>query len=299
MKGSYLNDAFFSRLETLALNLRADLAGFFGGKHLVKTHGQTVEFADYREYMLGDDIRRIDWNLYSRFERFYIKLFTDERQMHIRIFLDCSASMGKETPGKGAYAVATAAALGFLAIHNTDKVSFKLMKGNACDDPFGVMFGKQTFFRVVNELEQIRFDDDTDLGSAISGCSEIGTGDGLAVIISDFFTDSDWKKAVDYLLYKKQQVLLVQVLSPEEIEPTYTGRVHLMDAESVDLADPRNMRIRITRGLQQAYDDALNYLKSDIETFCNMRGVDYICVRSDTPIEKMLFGELLKVGIME
>lgn len=104
---------------------------------------------------------------------------------------------------------------------------------------------------------------------------------------------------MDYLLYKKQQVLLVQVLSPEEIEPTYTGRVHLMDAESVDLADPRNMRIRITRGLQQAYDDALNYLKSDIETFCNMRGVDYICVRSDTPIEKMLFGELLKVGIME
>ena len=67
MKGSYLNDRFFSRLEALALELRADLAGFFGGKHLVKTYGQTVEFADYREYMLGDDIRRIDWNLYSRF----------------------------------------------------------------------------------------------------------------------------------------------------------------------------------------------------------------------------------------
>ena len=281
MKGSYLSDAFFSRLETLALNLRADLAGFFGGKHLVKTHGQTVEFADYREYMLGDDIRRIDWNLYSRF------------------FLDCSASMGKEAPSKGAYAVATAAALGFLAIHNTDKVSFKLMKGNVCEDPFGVMFGKQTFFRVVHQLEQIVFDDDTDLGNAIASCSDIGTGDGLAIIISDFFTDSDWKKAVDYLLFKKQQVLLVQVLSPEEIEPSYTGRVHLMDAESVDLADPRNMRIRITRGLQQAYDDALSYLKGDIESFCNMRGVDYVCVRTDTPIEKMLFGELLKVGIME
>ena len=67
MAVSYLNDEFFSRLETLALNLRADLTGFFGGKHLVKTYGQTVEFADYREYMLGDDIRRIDWNLYSRF----------------------------------------------------------------------------------------------------------------------------------------------------------------------------------------------------------------------------------------
>ncbi len=98
MAVSYLNDAFFSRLETLALNLRPDLSGFFGGKHLVRTYGQTVEFADYREYMLGDDIRRIDWNLYSRFEKYFLKLFTDERQMHTQIFLDCSASMGKINP---------------------------------------------------------------------------------------------------------------------------------------------------------------------------------------------------------
>ena len=74
MKDSYLNDEFFSRLESLAFNLRKDLGGFFGGKHLVSTYGQTVEFADYREYMLGDDIRRIDWNLYSRFEKYFIKL---------------------------------------------------------------------------------------------------------------------------------------------------------------------------------------------------------------------------------
>ena len=98
MKVSYLNDQFFSRLETLALNLKTDLAGYFGGKHLVKTYGQTVEFSDYREYQLGDDIRRIDWNLYSRFEKYFLKLFTDERQMQVQIFLDCSASMGKENP---------------------------------------------------------------------------------------------------------------------------------------------------------------------------------------------------------
>lgn len=145
MKGSYLNDAFFSRLETLALNLRADLAGFFGGKHLVKTYGQTVEFADYREYMLGDDIRRIDWNLYSRFEKHFLKLFTDERQMHVRIFLDCSASMGRANPQKGSYAVAVAAAIGFLAVHNMDKVTFQLMKGDTAENPFGTIIGKNNF----------------------------------------------------------------------------------------------------------------------------------------------------------
>ena len=127
MKGSYLNDEFFSRLETLSLEMRADLAGFFGGKHLVKTYGQTVEFADYREYALGDDIRRIDWNLYSRFEKFFLKLFTDERQMHTQIFIDCSASMGKDNPQKAAFTVGIAAALGYLSVHNMDKVSYKLI----------------------------------------------------------------------------------------------------------------------------------------------------------------------------
>ena len=105
------------------------IAGYFGGKHLVNTYGQTVEFADYREYQLGDDIRRIDWNLYRRFEKHFLKLFTDERQMQVQIFLDCSASMGKENPKKGAYAEAAAAAMGFLAVHNMDKVTFNLMKG--------------------------------------------------------------------------------------------------------------------------------------------------------------------------
>ena len=134
MKGSVLNDEFSSRLETLSLELRANLGGFFGGKHLVRTYGQTVEFADYREYMLGDDIRRIDWNLYSRFEKFFLKLFTDERQMHTQIFIDCSASMGRDMPAKANYTIGVAAALGYLSVHNMDKVSFKLMKENKTEE---------------------------------------------------------------------------------------------------------------------------------------------------------------------
>ena len=125
MKLSYLNDGFFSRLETLALNLKTNLSGYFGGKHLVSTYGQTVEFSDFREYQPGDDIRRIDWNLYSRFEKYFLKLFTDERQMQVQIFIDCSASMGKDNPKKAAYVVATAAALGFLAVQNMDKAGSK------------------------------------------------------------------------------------------------------------------------------------------------------------------------------
>ena len=299
MKESYLNDQFFSRLETLSLNLRTNLAGYFGGKHLVNTYGQTVEFADFREYQLGDDIRRIDWNLYSRFEKYFLKLFTDERQMQIQIFLDCSASMGKDNPKKSAYAIAAAAALGFLAVHNMDKVSFHLMKGDRAENPFGTIIGKTPYFRAISELEKIEFTEDTDIETCVTTSPDTSTNNGLTVIISDFFTESNWKKAVDYLCYKKRQVLLVQVLTADELAPAYDGRVNLIDVESVDAADFRNMKMKITRSMQKAYEEAMHDFQEDIRTFCSKRGVDYITVRTDTPIEKVLFGELLKVGIME
>ena len=202
MKDSYLSDAFFSRLETLSLNLKSSITGYFGGKHLVNTYGQTVEFADFREYQLGDDIRRIDWNLYSRFEKYFLKLFTDERQMQIQIFLDCSASMGKDNSKKSSYAVATAAALGFLAVHNMDKVSFEIMKEDKSDNPFGTIVGKNAFFRAITNLEKIEFDGDADIEKCITGCPDTGSRNGLSVIVSDFFSESNWKKAVDYLCYK-------------------------------------------------------------------------------------------------
>ena len=298
MKVSYLNDDFFSRLETCALNLRTDLTGFFGGKHLVKTYGQTVEFADYREYMLGDDIRRIDWNLFSRFEKFFLKLFTDERQMHTQIYIDCSASMGKPNAKKAAYALGFAAALGFLSVHNMDKLSYRLIRGGSCTDPFGLIVGKTPFFRAVSEFESIPFEEEADLGEAILS-SEVSNGNGLSVIVSDFFTESDWKKAVDFLCYKKRQVLLVQVLAPEDRDPSYSGRVNLIDSESADALDERNMKINATRGMQLAYAEALKDYLADMRSFCRSRGAEFVSVTCDKPIEKELFGELLKTGILE
>ena len=298
MKGSYLNDAFFSRLETLALELRPDLAGFFGGKHKVSTYGQTVEFADYREYQLGDDIRRIDWNLYSRFEKYFLKLFTDERQMHTQIFIDCSASMGKDLPEKANYAVAVAAAFGYLSVHNMDKVSFKLIKGEKSEDPFGTIVGKRAFFNAISVLEELQFEGESDLRESVINTPNTGTNDGLTVIVSDFFSDDDWKKAVDYLCYKKRQVLLVQVLTPDEVDPSYTGRVHLIDVESESVEDERNMKIKIDRASQVAYQKAMDDIRGELKTYCHSRGVDYVQICTDQPVEKALFKELLKVGIM-
>ena len=293
---SYLNDAFFSRLEALAFNLRRDLGGYFGGKHLVNTYGQTVEFADYREYMLGDDIRRIDWNLYSRFEKYFIKLFTDERQMQVQIYIDCSASMGKVNPNKGAYAIGVAAAMGYLAIHNMDKVSYHLIRGDKAENPFGTIVGKTAFFRAMKTLDQTEFDGDVSISKAIIGNPNTGTGDGLAIVISDFFSDEDWKKGIDYLVYKKKQILLMQVFSPDELDPTYTDRINLIDAEATDLADSRNMKLRINKSMQQAFREAVIAFYDDIGNFCKKRGAGFMALDCEKPIERQLFSELLKRG---
>lgn len=298
MGTSYLNDEFFSRLEALSFNLKSYLQGYFGGKHLVKSYGQTVEFADYREYQLGDDIRRIDWNLYSRFEKFFIKLFTDERQMKVQIFLDTSASMGKDNPKKAAYAVACAAGIGYLAIHNMDKVSFNIMKRNICENTNGTIVGKNQFFKSLQTLENLKFEDEVDIEKCVLNCTDDGTANGIAVIISDFMTDSDWKKAVDYLKYKKRQVLLLQILTPDEEDPSYMGRVNLIDSESLDIADFKNMKIRINSAMQKAYSEAVAEFKNNLSDFCKKRDVEFITVNTGTPVESVLFKELLKVGLM-
>ena len=176
--------------------------------------------------------------------------------------------------------------------------TYKLIKGEKSEDPFGTIVGKRAFFKAVSELETLEFDGESNMRDAIVGTQNVGNNDGLTVIISDFFTDSDWKNAVDYLSYKKRQVLLIQVLTPEEVDPTYTGRVNLIDCETEDVGDLRNMRIKIDRASQVAYEEAMRDLLDDIRSFCNSRNAAFVTVCTDQPIEKVLFKELLKVGIM-
>lgn len=298
MKNPYLNDEFFSILETQALQLKKELTGYFGGKHLTKSYGQTVEFADYREYMLGDDIRRIDWNLYSRFEKYFLKLFTDERQMQVDIYIDCSASMGKVIPAKGQYVVALAAGLGFLAVHNTDRVSFKFIRNERIENNTGVIVGKSAFFRALQTLDAQEFSGDSFISEAVLNERDGGKRNGLSVIVSDFLTDNDWKKAVDLFCFNGRQALVVQVLAKEEVSPSYTGRMHLIDSEAEDLFDGKNMRMRVTGALQKAYDRACRAIREDIREFCAARGVGFVSLNTEIPIRKAIFQELMKVGLL-
>lgn len=291
MGRNIIDDEFIGRLETLGLWIKNQMTGYFGGNHKTKAYGSTVEFADYREYTPGDDLRRIDWNLFSRFDKYYIRLFTDERQMHNQILVDGSASM-EDGEGKAEYALKTAAALGYLSVQGMDRTSVKMIQGTSLVNVGQKITGKESFYSTVNELENVKFEGSSDIGLAIKNSQELGYDDGLTVIISDFFTESDWKQAVDYLLYKKREVLLVQVLTPAERSPDYFGRMQLLDAEAVDIDDRKNMRMRITKNEYKAYLQALSEYLEDMKQFCRSRNVGYVTVNTANPLEKELLVQL-------
>lgn len=289
---------FINQLEAMVLNMNQPMKGFFGGIHKTKEYGSTVEFADFREYVLGDDIRRIDWNLYSRFEKHFIKLYNDEKQMHIQIFLDCSSSMSAIEKKKEA-TLKIAASLGYLSVHNLDKLSINLIEENGTRNINGIMSGKEAFYQTIPVLEEANFGGDADIENAIINCPTMGYNDGLTIIISDFLTDNNWKNAVDYLLYRHREVMLVHILSIDELNPAYNGRMYLMDAEASDKLDFKNLKMKISKSEFEVYQKALDDYLEDIKKFCIGRQLNYIFIKSEDEIEKALFEQLYERGVVK
>ena len=284
-----IDGEFIAMLESRDLHVHHPMDGLLGGNRRSKKYGSSVEFADFREYAAGDDLRRIDWNLYARFEKLFLRLFVDERQLHHRIYLDASASMDWGKPEKSTAALKLAAALGFLSVKALDRVSYYAINDHRCRALCGQVVGREAFYRAADLLNGVDFYGEGDLGRAIKEQEDVGKGDGLSVIISDFMTDSDWKGAVDKLLYHKREVFLVRILSRDEVTPALAGKVFMLDSEAGDEEDGRNYRHEVTRSAVKAYEEAFLYHQKEIEQFCSARGVGFLTLQSDERIEKMLF----------
>lgn len=293
-----IDSDFLSLLEARELRVGKAFAGFFGGNRKSRDNGSSPEFSDYREYAPGDDLRRIDWNLYGRFEKLYLKLFVDERQLHHRIYLDASASMDWGEEKKSHMAMKIAAALGFLSVKALDRVSFYALHESEILPIGQTVVGKDAFYRTVEELEALPFEGEVSMDAAFSSAENHGGRNGISVILSDFFSEEDWKGAVDRLVAEGRQVVLIQVLSREEIDPGYSGKVMLLDAEGQGEEDPRNFRMDISRSSLAAYRKALEYHQGCIRDFCAARGVDFITVCSDEKPEEILFQKAMEVGLI-
>lgn len=289
-----IDEEFLQQIETLQMLVKNNVAGLFGGNHKTKNFGSSCEFADYRDYIAGDDITKIDWNAYARFEKLYLKLFLDERQMHTRIYIDASRSMSFGKGKKNAQAIRLAAAFAYLSICEMDKVTVYAVKDNRTEEVVSHLLGKDAFVAGVGKLNDIVFEGDSRLSDAILP-STVGYGDGLSVIISDFLTDNNYEDAIDHLISKKRDVLCVQVLSREELDPKIRGKSHLFDSEDLSKYYRKNIR----KDIIQAYRKALEYVTGRIGGFCASRGANYMLVAAEDPLVDVFFNRMTDMGVLK
>lgn len=289
-----IDEEFLQQVEQLQMLIKNNVAGLFGGNHRAKTHGSSCEFTDYRDYMAGDDITKIDWNAYARFEKLYLKLYSDERQMHTRIYIDASKSMAYGRGRKHIQALKIAAALCYLSINDMDKVSVFAIRDKKCEEVISGLLGKDAFTSKIGRLNDIEFDGDSYISDSVMQTA-VGYGDGLSVIISDFLTDNNYEDAIDYLAGKKRDVLCIQILSKEELNPQSRGKMHFFDSEQTS----KSYRKNITGDIVRAYKEALAYVTGRIKNYCESRGAQYMLVPSEESVYKIFFDKLVSMGVLK
>ena len=289
-----INEEFLSQVELLHLLVKNNVAGQFGGNHQSKNFGSSCEFADFRDYIPGDDVTKIDWKVYARSKKLYLKLYLDERQLHTRIYIDASRSMAYGKGKKDEQALKIAAAFAYLAVSEMDKVSIYAIHDNSVETVIENMLGKETYFNNIGKLNDIVFDGDCCISKAILP-STVGYGDGLSIIISDFLTDNDYEEAIEHLTSKKRDILCVQVLSKEELNPQVRGKMHFFDSEDTQKYYRRN----INKEIIQAYNEALNFVTGRIRNYCYSRGAEYMLLSAEDSINGIFFDKLMSMGVVK
>jgi uncharacterized protein (DUF58 family) len=289
MSGRIFDTEFLKKLDTIAINVRMLMSEGGGGNRKSRSKGSSVEFSDFREYTMGDDFRRIDWNAYGRFDKLFVKLFMEEQEAMINVFIDSSKSMDFGSPKKSELALKMTGVLAFLALNNLDRVCINSLSKDSFKQSSPVT-GRSMFDRCITFLEGISFSGETDLNAIKK--KDIRSR-GMSVIISDFFSPEGTEAAIKYLLYKKQDVFLIHVLSPEELNPELEGQIRLLDSETGKVLD-----VAVTPALLKQYHKKLNEFNNNIKEFCSKMGATYIQVSSADSIDKIIFEQFTGVGVI-
>ncbi len=286
-----LDDRFLRKLDAFALAMREHARGGAGGLRRSKAMGSSVEFSDFRAYTPGDDLRRVDWNAYARFDRLFLKLFLDEQETTLRVLIDASASMRHGEPDKWALTLRVAAALSYLALTRYDRVSLVVLSGEAvaASRRFG---GRQSYPEVEAYLAAIAPGGETKLNAALPRVP-VTAGRGVCVLLSDLLTGDGWTRGASSLLYRRQELSVVQVLSPQELEPDLTGAVRLLDAEGGPACD-----VQVSPEALRRYHQALDAFLTEQRAFCHGRALPYLLLRSDMDLETDALKALVAGGVL-
>jgi uncharacterized protein (DUF58 family) len=273
-----LDAEILQRLDNLTLLTRRSMATGRPGRRRSPLPGSSMEFADYRRYAPGDDFRRIDWRAYARLERLFLRVFEAEENITVTLLLDCSDSMYHGTPPKANLAVALAAALAYVALKCEDSVIIGALT-NRLVTYRRAGSGKNAIWSVGEFLQRLPHSGTTDLNRALYDLGRVLTSPGLTIIISDFLAPTGYQTGVRAVRQLRQEVALLQILSPDELEPDIQGDWQLRDSEGADTVE-----VSASPSTLQAYKQRLALFTEQIASFAHDNAATYSLISSDTTI---------------
>ena len=307
MPDSLLTPELLRRLEQFQLLAARRAKSSAKGERRSRARGQSVEFADYRTYVHGDDFRYLDWNLYGRLERLFLKLYEEERELPVRIFLDASESMSFGEPRKFDFARQVAAAIGYVALSGFDRVSVlpfpDLINGVSGDSAvrnyelaargaLRSVRGKKSAIQFFHNLSVLTAGGSANLNQALRRGALQARHAGLAVVLSDFLDPEGYESGLTALVGRGFQVDLVQILAPEELSPTAFGDLRLVDSETGAQQEVTFGRFRL-----KAYRQTVQKFIQRLKEYCQPRGINFFTASSNTDLQELLLKQLRKAEV--
>ena len=284
------------RLEQLQLLARRRSKSTAKGERRSGARGQSVEFADYRTYVPGDDLRRIDWNLFGRLERLFIKLYEEERELPVTIYLDSSESMSFGRVSKFDFARQVAAAVGYVALCGFDRVTVEPFP--LADDQAGLVGelravrGRQSAMRFFDNLNRLKAGGTADFNQALRLGAMKHRAQGVIVVLSDFLDPAGYEDGLKSLASRGSEVHAVQILAPEELEPSSYGDLRVIDSETGAEQEVTFGKYRL-----KAYRATVQNYCRRLQEYCRARGIRYQLAQSDTPIDDLLLKAMRTGGM--
>jgi uncharacterized protein (DUF58 family) len=278
--------AFLMQLERLGFLSRRSHVGRVKGERKSPRKGSSVEFADYRPYEVGDDLRYVDWNAFGRLNRLFLKVFIDEEDLCIHVILDASASMDYGTPDKFGYARRLAAALAFIGFVNLERVGVAVFRDRVTEGWLPSR-GRSQFLPLQEFLGGLAPGGATAFNDSLRQYALRARDPGLAVVVSDFLDPTGYAAGLRALMERRFDIHVIHLLAPEELEPALGGDLELVDAESGEVRE-----VSIDAEALRAYGRQLAAFLSGIEGFCRANELNYTRVSTDTPLEDLVLRRL-------
>jgi uncharacterized protein (DUF58 family) len=290
---SLLDPALMARLDTLEVLTHRVFRGSQKGERRSRKKGISIDFADYRDYTRGDDTRFIDWNIFARLERLFIKLFLEEEDLAFYLLVDTSASMDFGAPlTKFEYARRLAAALAYVALQNQDKVGVTAFAGRATE-AFRPARGKGQLPKVLSALAGLTVQPNTSLRESIRDFVLRNTQPGVVVLITDFLDEEPFEEALKLFFLRNHEVYLIHLLSPEERAPTEAGHLELVDSETGE-----KQEVTVTERLLVQYRQSVESWCVSIRDWAASRNMAYLAATTDQPVDVMLLNYLRRKGLL-